>query len=107
MRTLRMAVATALLLSLAAGPTIAAVPTSPDTPLRGCAADAPDRGDVATAYGRLPLSFEPNAGQFADEVRFRARGAGYALWLTPDEAVLSLAAPAPGGADDASVREAH
>jgi hypothetical protein len=41
-------------------------------------------------YSRLPLSFEPNQGQAAREVKFLSRGAGYALSLTPTEAVLSL-----------------
>ncbi|HEV2492825.1 MAG TPA: SBBP repeat-containing protein [Terriglobia bacterium] len=45
------------------------------------------------AYGRLPLSFEPNVGQAGsapDSVKFLSRGAGYALFLTSNEAVLAL-----------------
>jgi uncharacterized repeat protein (TIGR01451 family) len=38
----------------------------------------------------LPLFFEPNQGQSAPEVKFLARGAGYGLFLTADEAVLEL-----------------
>ncbi len=38
----------------------------------------------------LPLFFEPNQGQTAPEVKFVARGAGYGLFLTADEAVLKL-----------------
>jgi hypothetical protein len=45
----------------------------------------------AAAYGRLPLSFEPNLGQTDSRVKFLSRGKGYALFLTPTEAVLSLA----------------
>jgi YVTN family beta-propeller protein len=41
-------------------------------------------------YGKLPLSFEPNQGQTDPRVRFVARGSGYALFLTSNEAVLSL-----------------
>ena len=41
-------------------------------------------------YGRLPLHFEPNVGQSADAVQFLARGPGYTLFLTADEAVLAL-----------------
>ena len=37
---------------------------------------------MAAAYGRLPLSFEANAGQSDPRVRFLARGQGYALFLT-------------------------
>jgi hypothetical protein len=45
---------------------------------------------VQTAFGDLPLSFEENRGQTDDAVRFLSRGPGYLLFLTPDEAVLSL-----------------
>jgi hypothetical protein len=38
----------------------------------------------------LPLFFEPNQGQTAAQVKFLARGAGYGLFLTADEAVLRL-----------------
>ena len=40
---------------------------------------------------RLPLGFEPNLGQAAEPVKFVARGHGYGLYLTPAEAVLTLA----------------
>ena len=40
--------------------------------------------------GRLPLAFEPNQGQWDPQVRFLARGRGYALFITPGEAVLSM-----------------
>ena len=46
------------------------------------------------AYGRLPLRFEANGGQVDSRVRFIARGAGYTLFLTPQESVLSLLKPA-------------
>jgi Beta-propeller repeat len=45
---------------------------------------------VAQGYGELPVSFEPNRGQSDPHVRFLARGNGYRLFLTKDEAVLSL-----------------
>jgi uncharacterized repeat protein (TIGR01451 family) len=38
----------------------------------------------------LPMFFEPNQGQTAPPVKFIARGAGYGLFLTADEAVLVL-----------------
>jgi len=38
----------------------------------------------------LPLFFEQNQGQTAPQVKFLARGAGYGLFLTADEAVLQL-----------------
>jgi Beta-propeller repeat len=42
----------------------------------------------------LPLFFEPNHGQTDSRVKFLARGAGYGLFLTADEAVLQLNSPA-------------
>ena len=45
------------------------------------------------AYGKLPLSFEENVGQTAQEVRYVSNGAGYKLFLTRQEAVLALRAP--------------
>ena len=41
-------------------------------------------------YGKLPLSFEPNRGQTDQRVKFLSRGRGYSLFLTGNEAVLSL-----------------
>jgi hypothetical protein len=50
----------------------------------------------------LPLFFEPNQGQTAPQVKFLARGSGYGLFLTADEAVLQLqqARPNPRTAAD-------
>jgi hypothetical protein len=56
--------------------------------------------EIQAAYGRLPLSFEANQGQTADEVKFLSRGPGYSLFLTPGEAVLALRkaqSPSPSG----------
>jgi len=38
----------------------------------------------------LPMFFEPNQGQTDPQVKFLARGSGYGLFLTGDEAVLEL-----------------
>jgi len=38
----------------------------------------------------FPLFFEPNVGQTDGRVKFLARGSGYGLFLTADEAVLAL-----------------
>jgi hypothetical protein len=46
------------------------------------------RQKVVETYGKLPLSFEANAGQTDDRVRFLSRGPGYTLFLTSSEAVL-------------------
>jgi len=48
------------------------------------------RPNVEQAYGRLPVSFEPNYGQSDPGVKFLSRGAGYTLFLTEAEAVLLL-----------------
>ncbi|MGH8539626.1 MAG: Calx-beta domain-containing protein [Stenotrophobium sp.] len=45
---------------------------------------------IAGNYGKLPIAFEANAGQTDAQVKFLARGSGYALFLTPGEAVMSL-----------------
>jgi len=45
---------------------------------------------IASLYGHLPLSFEPNQGQTDARVKFLARGEGYGLYLTRSEAVLAL-----------------
>lgn len=50
---------------------------------------------VVEHYGNLPLSFESNAGQVDDRVRFLSHGPGYELFLTQEGAVLTLKAPSP------------
>lgn len=50
-----------------------------------------------TAYGQLPLAFEPNMGQAPAGVGFLAQGNTYTLFLNPAEAVLGLqTAPSAG-----------
>ncbi|HJQ25258.1 MAG TPA: SBBP repeat-containing protein [Blastocatellia bacterium] len=73
------------------------LPASANSPARVTVAPAPapntrasEAARARAAYGNLPMRFERNQGQFDRRVRFAARGAGYALWLTADEAVLSL-----------------
>ena len=71
------------------------------------------RARVAESFGNLPLSFEVNKGQIEQQVKFLSRGPGYDLFLTANEAVLTLQKPkSPPGADksqqraaDANVRE--
>ncbi len=58
--------------------------------------------EVDAPYGRLPMAFEVNQGQTDSAVHFLARGQGYGLYLTADEAVLSLRAPS--SQSDAVVR---
>src|SRR5271168_607288 len=50
---------------------------------------------VAPNFSKLPLSFTANQGQADKSVNFVARGQGYGLYLTANEAVLALSKPAP------------
>jgi len=45
---------------------------------------------IAESYGNLPMSFELNQGQVDEKVDFVARSEGYNLFLTHNEAVLTL-----------------
>ncbi len=54
-------------------------------------------------FGKLPLSFVPNAGQTDPAVRFQAQGMGGTLFFTPGEVVLSLPAPAQTRTPEAGV----
>src|ERR1700730_8541194 len=45
---------------------------------------------VVENYGKLPLSFEANHGQTDAQVKFLSSTSGYSLFLTGDEAVLTL-----------------
>jgi len=46
------------------------------------------KSKIQNVYGQLPLSFEANRGQTDAQVKFLARGPGYTLFLTADEAVF-------------------
>ena len=52
-----------------------------------------ERARVTNALSKLPLSFEPNHGQSADEVRFLTRAPGYLLQLTATEMRLLIKGP--------------
>jgi hypothetical protein len=54
---------------------------------------------VADHFGRLPLSFEVNKGQLDQPVKFLSHGRGYQLFLTANEAVLTLRQPQASQAD--------
>jgi hypothetical protein len=63
-------------------------------PLPGATASplsAAGRSQRVSAYGQLPLAFEPNRGQLDRRALYVARGAGYTLLLTHRSAALSLA----------------
>ncbi len=48
---------------------------------------------LAQNYGQLPMAFEPNQGQTDSQVQYLARGRGYNLFITNQEAVLVLKKP--------------
>jgi Tol biopolymer transport system component len=47
-----------------------------------------DKTELSKSFIKLPLSFEPNQGQFGEEVGFLARGAGYNLFLSSGGTVV-------------------
>jgi hypothetical protein len=51
------------------------------------------QGRIQASYAALPLAFEPNQGQTDAQVKYMARGNGYILFLTADDAVFSLHSP--------------
>lgn len=63
---------------------------SRETEQRVSSFETPSSQTLVSAYGRLPLSFEVNQGQTDERVKFMARGGGYTLFLTGNQAVLSL-----------------
>src|SRR5580692_5536770 len=50
---------------------------------------------LSSQYGQLPLAFEPNQGQADSQVQYLARGRGYSLFITGQEAVLVLKKTVP------------
>ena len=80
---------------LAAGLTLLAAAASAGT----ASTAGREAGNLATpqpktglgAYGALPISFVPNAGQLERRVRYSARAAGASFFFTKREAVFSLA----------------
>src|SRR5688572_14133381 len=57
--------------------------------------DVSARKRVADAYGKLPVTFEANQGQFDPQVKFLAHGGGYNVFLTATEAVLAMRSSQP------------
>lgn len=55
--------------------------------------DATTKAKIAERFGELPLSFEINQGQTDQAVKFVSHGPRYDLFLTANEAVLSLRKP--------------
>lgn len=59
-------------------------------PSTHAANDDSNHPQIEASYGSLPLSFEPNRGQTDGEVKFLSRAGNRTLWLTRDEAVLTV-----------------
>jgi len=53
--------------------------------------------------GKRPLAFEPNQGQTDPRAAYVSHGSGYGLFLTPNEAVLSLGAGSTASAQMSAV----
>jgi hypothetical protein len=68
--------------------------SSPASAVPGAPAEGTPKASVA--YGKLPLSFEPNLGQTAKQVQWLARGPQYTLFLAGHDAVLELNQIVPG-----------
>jgi hypothetical protein len=63
--------------------------------------DRATRANIEQSYGKLPMRFEANEGQTDAHVKFMARGAGYSVFLTGDEAALQLHRREPWGGKSA------
>jgi hypothetical protein len=65
--------------------------TNPVTsPVSASQAEPKAQAKILDNYGKLPLSFEANHGQTDARVKFLSRTGKYTLFLTGDEAVLTL-----------------
>src|SRR5262245_30293654 len=51
---------------------------------------AKNKPRILDAYGKLPMMFEANQGQTDRRVKFLSRGSGYTVFLTANEALLTL-----------------
>jgi len=51
-------------------------------------APATSRERIVEGYGRLPLSFEPNRGQFDSTFEFASQGSGHSIFLSPTTAEI-------------------
>ncbi len=73
----------------------AAVATAVARPVMAPAAAASKPGKTLPSVASLPLAFQKNEGQTDPQVKYLARGSGYSLFLTSNEAVMRLRRPEP------------
>ncbi len=52
-----------------------------------------EKSEILNSYGKLPLSFEQNIGQFDERVDFVSRAVGSTVFLTPTAAVFAISEP--------------
>ena len=64
--------------------------TAAETGPQARTVDEAQRARTREAYNKRPLSFEENHGQGDRRVKYFSRGAGYMLFLSPTDAVLTL-----------------
>src|SRR5687767_4310389 len=81
------------------------VPSSSSAGQASVGTEAAARTRIAERFGKLPLSFEINKGQVDQSVKFLSRGPGYDLFLTANEAMLTLRTPQRPGSADTKLRE--
>ncbi len=70
----------------------ASIEKRPTSDIKPAANISPDKktATLKKQFGQIPLAFEVNEGQTDPAVKYLSRGPGYSLFLTPQEAVLSL-----------------
>src|ERR1017187_3375264 len=71
--------------------------TSVVSPISASQSDPKAQTKILDSYGKLPLSFEANHAQTDARVKFLSPTSGYSLFLTGDEAVLTLSGKKPQG----------
>src|ERR1700751_6348347 len=58
---------------------------------------AEQRGRIRASLDALPLAFEANQGQTDPQVKYTARGNGYSVFLTANDAVFAVSSAKRGG----------
>lgn len=66
------------------------VPTTTESKFLNDSPTSSSASTLINSFGKLPMSFEVNEGQADKRVKFLARGSGFGLFLTSNEAVLAL-----------------
>ena len=94
LRILTLSIAVFTILMALAAPAQQAIKSQPSGQSPAAPVQA-DQARILDSYGKLPLSFEANQGQTDARVKFLSRTSGYSLFLTEDEAVLTLRGSKP------------